>query len=417
MRILWLSPTPSKYKKEKNAYSGGGWIESLQSLLECSAKIEMLGIAFSHPKDSDKVMKDKVTYYPIKKIKPENLVSRVISNWSNEIRNKDGLKALNQIIEDFKPNLIHIFGTESWLCHAIKMTKTPCVVHLQGILLTCLNTYNPYGVSEYDLMTSNFKEFIKGTSIWHDKRLLEKKSKQEYLFFKEISYFMGRTNWDHSISHFLSPKSSYFHVDEILRAPFYNAPQWKYIKNNKILITSTLSDSVYKGFDIVIKTASLLVKEEVDFEWRVIGLKNDSNTALIFKKKLNIDYSELNIRIIGIKSAEEIVDLLSETTIYVHTSYIDNSPNSLCEAQLMVVPIIASNVGGISSLVDDGKDGFLVPSNDPYLLASRLVELSNNEPYLKIISDQAKEKAQKRHSKENILNQLINTYSYIAKKN
>jgi glycosyltransferase involved in cell wall biosynthesis len=83
----------------------------------------------------------------------------------------------------------------------------------------------------------------------------------------------------------------------------------------------------------------------------------------------------------------------------------------------MGVPIIACNVGGISSLVDDGKDGFLVPSNDPYLLASRIVELSNNEPYLKIISKQAKEKAQKRHSKENISNQLINTYSFIAKIN
>lgn len=414
MRILWLSPTPSKYKKEKNAYGGGGWIESLQSLLERSASIEMLGIAFLHPRDSVKMVEDKVTYYPIKHNKPKNIVSRIISNWNDFSDYSENLKHIKSIFEDFNPDVIHIFGTESWLCQATVMTNIPCVVHIQGILMPIQNAYNSACISQFKLMRLNWKEFIKGTSIWHTKRSLEKKSIQEYLIFKDISHFMGRTNWDRSISRFLSPKSSYFHVDEVLRDPFYNAPQWEYIKRNKIIITSTLSDSIYKGLDVVIKTASLLVKESVDFEWRIIGIRNDSNSTILFKQILHIDYSSINIVISGIKSAEEIVGLLSETTLYVHTSYIDNSPNSLCEAQLLGVPVIANNVGGISSLIDDGKDGFLVTPNDPYFLASRIVELSNNELHLKIISEQAKEKSRKRHSKENISNQIINTYSYLA---
>ena len=270
-----------------------------------------------------------------------------------------------------------------------------------------MNTYLPVGISNYDLIKSNWARFIKGYGAWHDKISFEKSSSKEYEYFKHISYFMGRTDWDKSISAFLSPSSVYFHVDEVLRDAFYVAPQWKYLKTKKIIITSTLSDSPYKGLDLVIKTARLLVKEGIEFNWRIIGLNDYSTNVQILEKKFKLKCQSVNIDLLGIKKAEEIIDLLLETTIYVHTSYIDNSPNSLCEALLMGVPSISTNVGGISSLVDDGKDGLLVPSNDPHLLASKITQLTHDEKYMTSISNQAREKAQKRHSKENILNQLI----------
>jgi glycosyltransferase involved in cell wall biosynthesis len=225
---------------------------------------------------------------------------------------------------------------------------------------------------------------------------------------------MGRTLWDKSISGFLSSGSTYYHVDEVLRENFYTAAPWVYNKNKKIIITSTISDALYKGLDLVIKTARLLNTENFEFEWRIIGVEENSKTALLLKKIFKADYSELNIKLKGIKNTDEIIELLSETLLYIHTSYIDNSPNSLCEAQIMGVPTMATNVGGISSLIEDGKDGFLVPANDPYFLASRIVQLSKNVSYLKEISNKGKEKAQKRHLKETILNQLIQSYNELS---
>lgn len=414
MKILWLTETPSKYKPEEFGYNGRGWIASLQSLLENCTEIDHLGIVFPHLTDTEKLTDNKSTYYPIKKVMAGNIISWIISNWKNKIEHKEEIGPLKAILEDFQPDVIHIFGTESWLCHVVEMTDKPCVVHLQGLLLPCLNAFIPVGISKYDLMKYNWIEFIKGISLWHNKRVFDKKSKREYKFFKEISYFMGRTIWDKSISGFLSSKSTYFHVDEVLRDKFYTAFPWRYNKANRVLITSTLSDTLYKGLDLVIKTAALLIKEHFEFEWRIVGVKNDSKSARLFKKILNSEYSSLNISLLGIKNTDEIIDLLSETTLYIHTSYIDNSPNSLCEAQLMGVPVIATNVGGVSSLIEDGKDGFLVPANDPYFLASRIVQLCNDQVFLKKISVQSRERAQKRHSKENILNQLLNTYRYLA---
>ena len=419
MKILWLTETPSKYKPEEFGYNGRGWIASLQSILENCTEIDHLGIVFPHSTDTEKLTDNKSTYYPIKKLMPDNIVSWIISNWKYKIEHKEEIDSLKAILEDFQPDVIHIFGTESWLCHVVEITDKPCVVHLQGLLLPYLNAFVPIGISKYNLMSYNWIEFIKGISLWHNKRVLDKKSEREYKFFKEISFYMGRTIWDKSISGFLSSKSTYFHVDEVLRDKFYTALPWRYNNNmtNGVLITSTLSDTLYKGLDLVIKTAALLIKEKFKFEWKIVGVQNDSKSAVLLKKIFNSEYSLLNISLLGIKNTDEIIDLLSETTLYIHTSYIDNSPNSLCEAQLIGVPVIATNVGGVSSLIEDGKDGFLVPANDPYFLASRIVQLCNDQVLLKKFSLQTREKAQKRHSKENILNQLLTTYRFLALSN
>ena len=414
MRILWLTESPSKYKMEKTGYNGRGWIESLQTLLENCDEIDQLGIAFSDKYDSKKVKFDQIIYYPIKQVKPKHLISKTIYNWKNKIDSKEEIFQIKSIIEDFKPDVIHVFGTESWLCHAVKLSDVPTLVHLQGIIMPILNAYIPAGISQVDLLKYSLRDFIKGTSLWHMIRRYEKMAQREYVFLKNTSYFMGRTNWDKSITGFLSPKSKYFHVDEVLRDAFYNKSQWKYNKSSKIVITSTLSDSMYKGLDLIIKTAKILIREGYDFEWRIIGIKSDSYKVKFFRNIFESDLDSLNINLLGIKKAEEIVSLLFETSIFVHTSYIDNSPNSLCEAQMLGVPTISTNVGGICSLIEDNIDGFLVPSNDPYLLASRIAQLSCSEEILTYISNQAREKALKRHSKENITKQLIGTYKYLA---
>ena len=66
-------------------------------------------------------------------------------------------------------------------------------------------------------------------------------------------------------------------------------------------------------------------------------------------------------------------------TAYVHPSYIDNSPNSVCEAQVLGVPVVATDVGGVPSIVENGKTGWLVPANDPVATASRLSGLASGE--------------------------------------
>ena len=74
---------------------------------------------------------------------------------------------------------------------------------------------------------------------------------------------------------------------------------------------------------------------------------------------------------------------MCQSTMYVHTAYIENSPNSICEAQIIGMPIISTMVGGIATLVRNGIDGDLLPANDPWLLANAIVELSKDKDRMK----------------------------------
>ena len=99
--------------------------------------------------------------------------------------------------------------------------------------------------------------------------------------------------------------------------------------------------------------------------------------------------------------------------MYVHTSYIDNSPNSVCEAQILGVPVICTNVGGVSSIVENNKTGYLVSSNDPSALASKILKLYKSEEERNHIGKAGKKIALIRHNHNSIISSLINTYNDI----
>ena len=77
----------------------------------------------------------------------------------------------------------------------------------------------------------------------------------------------------------------------------------------------------------------------------------------------------------------KVRDFLTEIDIYALISGIDMSPLTLLEAQLMEKPAIATNVGGIPELIEDGKSGFLIEKGDYQELINK-INLILNDPAL-----------------------------------
>jgi len=134
MRVLWLATSPSLYLEGKVM----GWIGSLEHIIRMHCPEIELGIAFEHVYDKFKVERNGVTYYPINFGKGISNILKLKFNGNNNWFIKRPL--LMEIVGDFKPDIIHCFGSEwNWGLLA-KETSVPMVLHMQGFI----NIYNEY---------------------------------------------------------------------------------------------------------------------------------------------------------------------------------------------------------------------------------------------------------------------------------
>lgn len=411
MRILWLSGNASLYTERTKGYNSGGWIGALEREISKYPEIE-LGICFLHHDDCFKKVIDKTTYYPVKLYNTK--LEKIHHNLFYEKYDQIEITKLLKVIDDFNPDVIHVWGTEISFGLISKYTQIPTVIHLQGILNPVYNAlFIPALSKEYFLKHAGrgiFKNIFNIQFI----RIWKHNMKRELEIFKICQNFIGRTDWDKNISQLLAPDSSYYYCGELLRSHFYQTNAWQPHQRQKLIVTSVLSNPPYKGIDVILKCANILKQYgNIDFEWNIFGVIENR-----FAEKLTgIQANEVKVLYKGIASAESLINELLESDVFVHSSYIDNSSNSVCEAQTVGIPVISTNVGGISSLIINNETGILVPANDPYYLASQILGLFKDKKNAKKIGANGRIEALKRHNNITIINDLINVYAKVQNKN
>lgn len=415
MRILWIGNSglyvPSN--SSGGGYNGGGWVASVQKEL-MKIKDITLAIAFCKDGEPKKVVQDGVTYYPV----PNHTKSKkdkIIDLWKiNDVTRDEVLwpyyqEKFKNIIEDFKPDVVHIFGSELYQDLAARVTgDIPTVLHIQGLLSLSIYIYLPPSVSKWQYYMSG--KGLKGKyhnyqylAYWH------RSVHREKAILKSVPHVIGRTDWDRQALAVLNPNAEYHYGGEILRDIFYEK-KVRQMPKVRPVITTTISFPTYKGYDVILKVADILKNEmHLDFEWNVFGNVQPD----FMEKHVGLRHKDLNINLHGVASAEDIRDALLGSTLYFHPSYVENSPNAVAEAQLVGIPVVASRVGGTDSMVEHGKTGFLYPVTDPYMAAYYIGRMIEDEEENVKIGKQAREVAKVRHDKGKIVEELLKTYQEI----
>ena len=408
MRILIFS-----YKSFDNCtYAGGGWISSLATSLSCIGHND-IAIAYPSTLYRESFSKDNITYYPIK-----YSFNKIKEYWFSICRKPliyEDRDQVDNIVDDFNPDIIQLFGLETGIGGLLShITKYPVVVHIQGICVPCLENWFPKGFS-YE----NVKKFypfrlkvINATEADYYYRF-EKIARREVENYKKYKYFFGRTEWDKEVSLYFSPDRKYYNCNEAIRSEFY-MQMWKGV-NKPITFTTVMNGEIYKGYDTILLVASKLRKLGLDFNWNVYGVNTDTPMVRVAENILKLRFNDCNVKFCGRKNASELSTILSNTTLYIHPSHIDNSPNSVCEAMVVGCPVIATKVGGVPSIIEDSVTGYLVPDGDTILFANKIAKLINDIDELNRISVNSRTIARERHNSEKIIAKLMIYYNEIIK--
>jgi len=117
----------------------------------------------------------------------------------------------------------------------------------------------------------------------------------------------------------------------------------------------------------------------------------------------------------GKRSQDALPYYYSAASMLVVPSHYESFGMVALEAMACGTPVVASQVGGLAFLVQDGVTGYVVPDGDPDILGDRLTRLISNPALRDLMGQQAAESARE-YAWENIAAQIIQVYQNVLEK-
>jgi len=421
MNILWVInipiPEASLLMKEKPFPSGGWLITSSKDLSE-QDNIE-LSIAFPKKgvKDFVKLKGNKINYYAFKPVK---------YNDKKKIENNPIFK---NIVNEAKPDVIHMYGTE--FAHTLSMVnvcrkeKIESIISIQG-LVSVIEKHMFANLPFKVVYGATLRNLLKKDNVAGLRKLFIKRGKNEIEAIKKTKHIIGRTTWDRACTSQINPNATYHFCNETLREEFYNY-QWDINKCEKHSIFVSQGQYPIKGLHYVLEAMPLILKRFPDTKLYVGGKDIVKTNTLkdrclmtyygkYIKKMIHNLKLEQKIVFTGPLNEKQMCRQYLKSHVFVCPSTIENSPNSLGEAMILGVPCIGSYVGGISDMLEHGKEGFLYQHDAPYMLAHYVCQIFENNNLALTFSEKARLHALKTHDRETNTKRLIEIYNSILER-
>ena len=384
MTILWITnilfPEAAKLLVGNGEFkASGGWMLGAATALLQKKDIKLVVACVSSlVSNLTKIEGINITYYVLPLGKGNLQV------------NSDYIPLWKSVHQEVNPDVVHIYGTE--YTHGYAYLKAcggkNVLVSIQG-LLSGIYPFYAAGLSIADILSSlTLRDLIKG-NIWFDKYQLKKRSLYERELIKMVNHVTGRTLWDKALVWSLNSKTTYHFCNEILRTEFYDNSLWSYHKCVKHSIFLSQGSYPLKGLHQVLKAMPIVLQYFPDTKIRIAGVDiTKSNTfysklrlsgyGLYIKRLIKKLHLDGKVTFTGNLTAEQMKQEYLQSNVFICPSVIENSPNSLGEAQILGVPTIACYAGGIPDMMKGNEDN-LYRFEEYTILAHKINNIFNNK--------------------------------------
>ena len=111
---------------------------------------------------------------------------------------------------------------------------------------------------------------------------------------------------------------------------------------------------------------------------------------------------------------DDVLKLMAGIDLFALPAFTEGLPYSLLEAMGLDLPVVANDVGGVNELIDDRKNGLLVPPGRPELMGDKLLHLIDNPETASELGNRAKERVRQDFNAKGLLNQVEQLYEDMA---
>jgi len=313
-------------------------------------------------------------------------------------KNQILLQPLIQIIEEFKPNIIH---THLFLAEIISRWHTsPNIKYITH----CHDNMKQF--QNFSWRTLTKKELF---TNFYEKLLLIKRYKKCNNHFIAIS--IDTEKYFNNILPSNLSQNIYFLPNAISFNHFYHPEKSKHnIEKNNLIKFVTIGSLVNKKNQIfLIDVVRILLQKNYKIKLDILG---DGINKKDIQKKIDEYNFQDNVFLRG--NVANVEDYLHTTCIYVHSATYEPFGLVLLEAMAAGLPVVCLDGKGNRDIIEQGKNGFMIDKQSAELFAEKIIELIENKKLYQSMSAFAIEFARKYDIKEYV-DKLIDLYKMILK--
>lgn len=366
-------------------------------------------VAYFSMEDEKNIKTGDIEYF----VETSDMNSKNITKALSVIYNKKNKKKMEEALDDFKPDIVHLNNFQRQLSASI---IEPCVKRNIPIVFTAHDAQAVCpAITMMDKNKNVCDKCLKGKYKNCTKNKCVKNSTLKSLLGAlEGRYYRKHKIYTDKINYIITPS-------EFLRKIFINDG----ISEDKVKTIHNFVDM--EDIDISSKVGDYAL-----FVGRISKEKGIMNLLKVFKNVNGILYiagdgpekeevinfikenkMDKKVKLLGFLNKQEVVNYVKNSRFVVLPSICnENCPYSIIEALILGKTVIASNVGGVPELVKDKENGLIYKYDDIEDLTNKLNRLFEDDKLVKEYSKNAKEES-KEYSVDSYYNKLINIYGKV----
>lgn len=130
-----------------------------------------------------------------------------------------------------------------------------------------------------------------------------------------------------------------------------------------------------KGVTVLLDAMAEVRATGRDVRLSIVGDGPSRSDFVAAAERLGVSHA---VDFLGYRNSDEVATVLRESDVFVLPSFAEGVPVSLMEASASGLPVIATNVGGVTELVEDDVTGFVLAPGDTSALAARITQLADD---------------------------------------